>query len=235
MTGILAIDTATEACSAAVYLGGEITERFEIAPRKHNQRLFVMLADLLSSGDLRRQGITAIAYGCGPGSFTGLRIAASAVQGLAYANELPCIPVSTLLTQVQSAYREELITANDSVLTTLDARINEVYWAVASIVDGLATLQSAPAVCKPEALLSEQGSGRLCGIGDGLNYFEEFPRELRARLDPVAGDLLPRARDMMPFALRALQSGALQAAHEVSPVYVRDEISWKKLEQQGPG
>lgn len=217
-----------------MYRRGELTERFEIAPQKHNQRLFVMLGELLESGDLREQGIAAVAYGSGPGSFTGLRIAASAVQGLAFSNGLPCIPVSTLLTQVQTAYREGLITADDIVFTTLDARIHEVYWALARIVDGIATLKNAPAVHKPESLSIEADGGRLCGIGNGLNYFEEFPESLRGRIDPVAPELLPRARDMMPFALHALQNGEVQPADEVSPVYVRDEISWKKLDQQGP-
>ena len=96
MTGILAIDTATDACSVAAFVDGQIRELHEVIPRQHSQRLFGMLRELLPSGDLRSQGIGAIAYGCGPGSFTGLRIAASAVQGLAYANELPAVSISSL-------------------------------------------------------------------------------------------------------------------------------------------
>ena len=96
MTGILAIETATDACSVAVFIDETLHERHQIAPQQHSQLLFGMLRELLPSGDLRAHGIDAIAYGCGPGSFTGLRIAASAVQGLAYANEMPAIAISSL-------------------------------------------------------------------------------------------------------------------------------------------
>ena len=105
MTGILAIDAATEACSVALYRDGEYRQCYERIPRQHSQRLFGMLRELLPSGNLRDQGIDAIAYGAGPGSFTGLRIATSAVQGLAYTNELPAVAMSTLACQAQTALR----------------------------------------------------------------------------------------------------------------------------------
>jgi tRNA threonylcarbamoyladenosine biosynthesis protein TsaB len=106
MTAILAIETATDACSVALYRDGHYSQRHEVLPRQHNQRLFSMLGELLPAGSLRDQGIDALAYGCGPGSFTGLRIAASAVQGLAFASNLPALPVSTLACQVATALRQ---------------------------------------------------------------------------------------------------------------------------------
>ena len=125
MTGILAIDTATDACSVAVYLDGEYRERYQVIPRQHSQRLFAMLGELLNPGDLREQGIDAIAYSEGPGSFTGLRIAASAVQGLAYASGLPAIGISTLALQAQTALRTGVADAAQNVLSLIDARIND--------------------------------------------------------------------------------------------------------------
>ena len=103
MKTILAIETATEACSVALWRDQQVQQCHEIAPRQHNQRLFAMLQELLPDGRLVQQGVDAIAYGCGPGSFTGLRIAASAVQGLAFASKLPAIAVSTLACQAQTA------------------------------------------------------------------------------------------------------------------------------------
>jgi tRNA threonylcarbamoyladenosine biosynthesis protein TsaB len=235
MTGILAIDTATDACSVALYRGGLYQERFEIAPRRHNQRLFAMLADLLDNGNLRGQGITAIAYGCGPGSFTGLRIAASAVQGLAYANHLPCLPVSTLLAQAQGALRAGLVGPQDLVLSTVDARIHELYWLLVSFEDSLATPLAGPGGCGPAQLcppLPDQ-TGTLKGIGSGLLYRDEFPQALQDRLEIVSAQCLPSARDMSPLALAAFDRGISQGAHEVSPVYVREEINWKKIGEQG--
>ena len=115
MTGILAIETATDACSVAVFVDGEISERYAIAPRQHSQLLFDMLEELLPGGNLADSGIQAIAYGSGPGSFTGLRIAASAVQGLAYSCDLPAIAVSTLTVLAQSAWRLDNLGAGDTV------------------------------------------------------------------------------------------------------------------------
>ncbi len=130
MTGILAIETASEACSVAVFVDGQIRECFAVAPRQHSQQLFTMLEDLLPGGNLANWGIKAIAYGCGPGSFTGLRIAASAVQGLAYSCNLPAIALPTLAVLAQSALRRGDVGPGDTVLCTIDARINEVYSAV---------------------------------------------------------------------------------------------------------
>jgi tRNA threonylcarbamoyladenosine biosynthesis protein TsaB len=235
MTGILAIDTATDACSVAVYRHGLYQERFEIAPRRHNQRLFAMLADLLDNGNLAAQGITAIAYGCGPGSFTGLRIAASAVQGLAYANQLPCLPVSTLLTQAQGALRSGQVGPHDLVLSTIDARIHELYWLLVSFEESLATAVAGPGGCDPALLcppLPDQ-AGTVKGIGSGLHYRDQFPRALQDRLEIVSEQCLPSARDMIPLALAGVDQGICQRAHEVSPVYVREDINWKKIGEQG--
>ncbi len=233
MTAILAIDTATDACSVALLRGTEISEAFEVTPRRHNQRVFVLLAELLDGGDLRGQGIDAIAYGCGPGSFTGLRIAASVVQGLAYANQLPCVPVSTLLTQVQGAYRRGIVRGDDTVLTTLDARIGELYWALARVTGTVATLRSGPFVSKPAELSLPPGSEPLVAIGSGLAYLESLPSTVRDRVRVAETDAVPRASDMIPLALDALQNGVVQKAQDVSPLYVRDQVNWKKLDQQG--
>jgi len=232
MTGILAIETATDACSVALWVDGEYQERHEVAPRKHSQRLFLMLNELLGSGDLRAHGIGAIAYGCGPGSFTGLRIAASAVQGLAYANSLPAIGVSSLACQAQTALRLGEVEAGATVLSLLDARINEVYGALYNFQQGLAVLQEGPWACAPVELAPEF-TGPLYGVGSGCNFLDEFPAGVRERLAGCSSSVLPAARDLVPHALDALESGQIHSAREVQPVYVRDEISWKKLPEQG--
>jgi len=235
MTAILAIETATEACSVAVFCAGQYRERHELTPREHSQRLFTMLAELLAGGELRSQGIDGIAYGCGPGSFTGLRIAASAVQGLAYTSGLPALPVSTLACQAQTALRLGLVDNGSTVLSTLDARINEVYCAVYGFEQGLAVLREGPVACAPAQLDPSWlggGSGQHA-VGSGCRFVQEFPAALRNGLASTSPDLLPAARDLVPLALEKLRCGETQSPQQVQPVYVRDEISWKKLSEQG--
>ena len=200
MTGILAIETATDACSVATCIDGKIAERFELAPRRHSQLLFSILEEMLPGGNLAAHGIGAIAYGSGPGSFTGLRIAASAVQGLAYSSNLPAVGVSTLAIMAQGALRSGQVQASDTVLCTVDARINEIYSAVYSFEDGLAVLREGPWACAPVEL----------NVQDW-----------------------PAARDLIPLAHRKLTLGETQSARAVQPLYVRDEIHWKKLAEQG--
>jgi len=232
MTGILAIETATDACSVAVLLDGQIREHYAVAPRQHSQLLFTMLEDLLPGGDLADLGIQAIAYGCGPGSFTGLRIAASAVQGLAYSCNLPAIALSTLAVLAQSARRRGDVDAGDTVLCTIDARINEVYSAVYMYENNLAVLREGPWACAPTDL-SPAEFKTLCAVGSGCHFLHDFPLALRAKIRSCTPDLLPAARDMIPLALAKFECGDFQSPRQVQPVYVRDEISWKKLHEQG--
>ncbi|MCL4104007.1 UNVERIFIED_CONTAM: hypothetical protein GTU68_034869 [Idotea baltica] len=230
MTKLLAIDTSTDACSVALYSDGEIFDIYEVIPRQHSSRLFSMLHELLPSGDLRSQGIDAIVYTSGPGSFTGLRIAASAVQGLAFANKLPAIPVSSLVCQAQTAFRLGLVSGGESILSMLDARIEEVYWAICTVNGGVAVLDQGPYVGAPQSVDANR-QGALVGVGGGLAYAALLPDE--TPLSAVHIDVLPSARDMIPMALEALRLNQMQQASDVTPMYVREEVSWKKLAEQG--
>jgi tRNA threonylcarbamoyladenosine biosynthesis protein TsaB len=233
MTGILAIDTATEACSVALWRDGQLDERHELAARQHSQRLFSMLRELLPDGKLSAQGIEAIAWGCGPGSFTGLRIAASAVQGLAFTNELPVVAVSTLACQAQTAHREGLLAEGECVLSTLDARIKEIYAAPYRIEQGIAVPLGAAVACGPGELALTDEADELLAIGSGCQFLAEFPGAVQNRIRRSYTELVPRARDLVPLALAQLRRGDVQVATEVQPVYVRDEINWKKIPEQG--
>jgi len=233
MAGILAIDTATEACSVAVYLDGECRELYEVAPRQHSQRLFGMLQALLPGGQLRQHGIEAIAYSCGPGSFTGLRIGASAVQGLAFTSGLPAIGISTLVLQAQTALRLGQVDAGATVLSLLDARINEVYYGLCEFEQGLAVLRDGPRACPPAGVAVPASAGVLHGVGSGCHFASELPADVGLRVLSLAPELLPSARDLVPLALARLARGEVQQPRQVQPVYVRDEINWKKLAEQG--
>ena len=233
MKAILAIETATEACSVALYRGGDYRQCHEVVPRQHNQRLFVMLSELLARGSLRDQGVEALAYGSGPGSFTGLRIAASAVQGLAYASELPVVPVSTLACQAATAQRHGLADGEHLVLSTIDARINEIYWAFFDISGAAPSMLAGPFATPPEQVMLPAGVVAVDVVGSGARYLDRLPTELRDSIAAVHPDLLPEARDLVPLAISSLDRSEWQTSLEVRPVYVRDEINWKKLGEQG--
>src|SRR3989338_484571 len=138
MTVILALDTSTEACSCALQVRGEIIEDYAVIPRQHAQNILPMIQQLLHKAGLTFAQLDAIAFGRGPGSFTGLRIAAGVAQGLALASDLPVLPVSTLAALALQGHAD---TGDSALLACLDARIDEVYWAWYSIENGLPVLQ----------------------------------------------------------------------------------------------
>lgn len=230
MTSILAIDTSTDACSVALLTTGTVRVLQEHAPRRHNQLLLGMLRELMPGGP---GGLDAVAYGCGPGSFTGLRIAASAAQGICFAAQLPALPVSTLAAQVQSAIRLGLAGEGSCVLSTLDAHIGELYWALYQVVDGRPHAVSSEAACRPEALVIP-GAEQVVALGGGMRYHTDMTGACQARFSAVYDTLLPSAEDILPLAEAAFTAAAWQQAEAICPVYVRDEIRWKKLAEQGP-
>lgn len=232
MKNILAVETGTDACSVALSCGEAVKQLHEVTPRQHSQRLLAMLEELVPGGALVEQGIEAIAYGCGPGSFTGLRIAASAVQGMAYASGLPVLPVSTLATQASTAARLGHVVEGGWIFSALDARINEVYYAWYRFEAGRIESVTDAVACSPADVAAPAQCNMAVGIGSGCLFLDEIPA-LRDLLTATHAELLPQARDMIPLAREALQCGQAQTANQVQPVYVRDEINWKKIPQQG--
>lgn len=147
-TRILAIDTATEACSVALWNNGEKHALFEICPREHTQRILPMVQQVLAESGVTLNQLDALAFGRGPGSFTGVRIGIGIAQGLAMGAELPMIGVSTLATMAQGAFR---LTGATQVLAAIDARMGEVYWGQYQRQDnGVWVGESTEAVLTPD-------------------------------------------------------------------------------------
>jgi tRNA threonylcarbamoyladenosine biosynthesis protein TsaB len=254
---LLAIETATDACSLALQQGEELRALHEVAPRAHSARLFAMLQSLFDGQSAPALGLDAVVYGSGPGSFTGLRIAASAAQGLAFSLSVPAIGVSTLAAQVLSAHRDAEGAAalhraraqgarSALVLSTLDANIGELYWALyrlplsqSSVAVPVALLPAA--VCTPQdfdwaALRQcEQPGEPLLLIGSGVPLLQSSsaPAEAAARALASLPALLPAARDLLPLAAQAYAAGEVQTAAEIAPLYVRKPTEWKTLAEQG--
>ena len=228
---LLAIETSAEGCSAALYLDGVISECFEKAPRGHSDLILGMMAKLLKAADLKLSNLDALAFGRGPGSFTGVRIAAGVIQGTAYGANLPVVPVSTLAALAQQAFRE---TGRKKLLPAFDARMHEVYWAACEVnMDGLVELRTDEQVVAPDAVQLPEGNGWL-GIGSGwASYDEQLRQRLGDRLDSSIPQLLCRAYDIALLGAAGYQAGQWVAAEEALPVYLRDQVANKPKQHPG--
>lgn len=226
---ILALDTATEACSAALLNQQQIDARFEIAPRDHTQRILPLVQELLQAQQLALDALDALAFGRGPGSFTGVRIGIGIAQGLALGANLPMIGVSSLATMAQGAWR---LTGATRVLAAIDARMGEVYWAEYQR-DEQGEWQGAEseAVLKPEAAQARiaQLSGEWATVGTGWQAYPQLLAGTTGAQLLTTTVTLPAAEDMLPLALSAWQRGDSVAVENAEPVYLRNEVAWKKL------
>lgn len=228
MAKILALDTSTDACSVALSIDGEIQEDFRIIPRQHTRELLPMVDEMLSAAGLRVKQLDAIAFGRGPGSFAGIRIATGAAQGLAYAANLPVLPISTLAAIALKAAREYKV---DRVMSTLDARMNELYCCAYEMQGGLPVAVAKEIVSAPENIVLPEGDDWFAA-GRGWIYLDSMSEQVQQRIDAPVMDIYPAAGIMAELAQEAFVRGEGVSAELAQPVYLRDEISWKKISEQ---
>ena len=220
---ILALETATEWCSAALWTAGELHLREAHAGNRHSEMILPMVQSLLADGGITLTQLDAIAYGEGPGSFTGLRIACGVTQGLAMAAGCPVIGVGSLHALAAAAALE---TGAGGVLAILDARMGEVY--AARYQDGIEVL--APALYKPEALPAPL-TGE-CVTGTGFFAYEALFGAAWAGLDYRVSELrYPGAAQVARLAIPRILAGAGRSAEWAEPVYVRNKVALKKSER----
>lgn len=225
---ILAIDTATEACSVALHDNGATFAHFELCPREHTQRILPLVNDVLTESGVALTELDALAFGRGPGSFTGVRIGIGIAQGLALGAELPMIGVSTLATMAQGAWRQ---TGATRVLAAIDARMGEVYWAeYQRDENGVWQGEATEAVLKPEVVEARlaQLDGAWARVGTGWKAWPEMGGNSGLTLTDGNTEL-PAAEDMLPIALQMFAEGRTVGVEQSEPVYLRNEVAWKKL------
>lgn len=224
---LLAIDTSTENCSAALQVNGNVYSHSAESPREHSQRILPFVEQLLEEADCTFSDLEGIVVGVGPGSFTGVRIGVSVAQGLAYSRQLPVYPVASLQALAQQAIRRHQA---QRVLACIDARMGEVYYAGYDNQQGVALAINEPAVAQPTAaLLKSLGSTEDCvSAGTGWDtYGDVLTTELSASFRLTEDCRLPLAVDMLT-SVNAGQVAAVAAA-DLEPLYVRNEVTWKKL------
>lgn len=233
---LLAIETSTEACSAALSINGEISERYEIAPRRHAALILPMIDSLLSEADHTLAQMDAIAFGRGPGAFTGVRIGAGVVQGLAFSVDCPVVPISSLAAMAHGAMLEFSV---DNVLAGIDARMGEVYWGIYQRSDSGVQLLDEEHVCTPDETFLPSGadvpkgslseSGSWFGVGTAWQAYREILDDRYAAiLSEYCADFFPRARDIATLGMLAFERGDAIDAEQAQPVYLRNNVAMKK-------
>jgi tRNA threonylcarbamoyladenosine biosynthesis protein TsaB len=236
---ILAIDTATENCSAALWLEGQLLQRAQRLERGHAQIILQLVDELLTEVGFGLSGFSAIAFGRGPGAFTGVRLAASVAQGLAFGAGLPVVPVSDLQALALRALNEDR--AIGRVLVCADARMREVYWAsFERSAENLAGRCSEERVSPPADVRlpsawppgghagsplphAQQDPGRLAGVGSGFAAYPELRGNLD--LDLVLEGLLPSAAEVAQLAVLEVAAGRILPPEQALPVYLRDDVA----------
>lgn len=236
---ILALETSTHACSAAFLEGTSENfnsiERFELAPRNHTQLILPMIDAVLDEAGYTIHDMDVLAFGRGPGAFTGVRVATGVVQAISYGADLPVAQISSLAAIAQGVYRQYQQSFNKTVRRVLvanDARMGEMYFAAYEYQDGFMTLQNQERLIKPESLLELLDTGDFdkswTAVGSGWQEFYEQLADKVLGFEQLQEDYeYPHAQDIAYLALNEAGSGNLVKAEQVRPVYLRDNVAKK--------
>jgi tRNA threonylcarbamoyladenosine biosynthesis protein TsaB len=228
---LLAFDTATSVCSVALAVGGAIDERARDVGQRHTEHLLSMVDELLLSHSLSLGDCDAIAFGAGPGSFTGLRVACGVAQGLAYGINRPVVPVANLAAAALDVFEQH--SDARTVLIAQDARMNEAYVGVYSMADGRLTELAAPGLAAPGGLIelaTQHGADTIAG-----SALQAFHQELRAFDGKRVEGTVGTARCIARLALDAFGAGAAVEASAAAPIYVRDRVALTVEERRTRG
>jgi len=225
---LLAIDTSTEACSAALWLDGELRERYELTGRDHTQKLMPQVASLMAECGVSYQQLDGIVCGHGPGSFAGVRIGVGYVKGLGLALDRPVLGVSSLAMLALRAAREHKVT---QVLSAIDARMNEIYFGAFEVIDGKLR-ELAPEVVVPPAAVPAMPAGTWLAAGTGWGpYREVLTTAVNVELLHVLPEALPHAGDALLLAQSEFAAGRAINADVLTPVYLRNKVALTLVEQ----
>lgn len=220
---ILALDTSTENCSAALWLDGAVASREVLAGQRHSELILPMVRELLAEAGITLRELDGIAFGSGPGSFTGLRIGCGVAQGLALGAELPVVGICTLLALAQGS-------GADRVIACLDARMGEVYHAVYERSANGWQIVREPRLCAAQDAPPVDGN-EWTGCGSGFAaYGEALLHRYSGQLVAVRGEMLPQARDIAVLAEPLFAQGLGVDAAEAAPLYIRDKVALTSAE-----
>lgn len=218
---LLALDTSSDACSAAVLTATGCFTAFELTPRAHTQLILPMVESVLKQANLQLAEMDAIAFGRGPGAFTGVRIATGVAQGLALAANKPVLPISTLAALAQQAYQQ---LQAQKILVALDARMGEVYWGQFSVCEGQVQLQGEEQVITPNALILPNDKEWLA-VGSGWSAYPDLAERAKWIVQAIYPDCLPSAEFIAQLAWQDYLAGKALPPEQAQPIYLRNKIA----------
>ena len=227
---LLAFETATEACSVAVYIDGQIIERHEIAPRKHAEYALPWAEELLAEAGIKRSQLDAIAISRGPGAFTGVRLAIAIAQGIALGLDRPMLAVSTLQVIAAASPGEG---KKQRILAAIDARMGEVYVGAFERNGEELVALSTEIVCAPQAVTLPDQAGGWHAVGTGFSAVEgALVLHLGNQLSSIDASVLPHAADVARLAVAAYARGEAMAPERIEPAYLRNNVALTLEEQK---
>lgn len=224
MTRLLALETSGSVGSVALLVGEALLERHIATPREQTDLILEHVHALLGEAGIGLAKLDAIAFGRGPGSFTGLRVSTAVAQGLGLALEIPLLPISSLAAIAQGVWRQH---GAARTLVCVDARMSEVFWAEFLVSDGLAGPIAEERLSGPNAVVVE-AAGEWIAAGSGFVAYPDVLGALASAATQVLGDAEPAARDIVPLALAALESGGGCTVEHALPAYLRREDAWQR-------
>lgn len=234
MDALLAVDTSTEFCSVAVYFDGKFQVFHQSSPRQHAKLLLPTIDQLLSQAGINKNQLSGLVLGRGPGSFTGLRIAAGVIQGLGYGLNLPVYPVSTLTALAYQAKIAKSLAPRQIVLPALDARMEEVYWCPQRITeDGLVEPLQEEQVISPQQIAWKEGWQAATAVGNGWPMLMAQDPQWSSLTQASAEFVndVPQAEVLIRWVLAAHPSPVV--ANQAVPVYLRDKVTWDQKPKVG--
>jgi tRNA threonylcarbamoyladenosine biosynthesis protein TsaB len=225
---LLAIDTSTDACSAALFIDGAIREKFEILPRQHTKLILLMVDELLADAQIKPQHLDAVALSRGPGSFTGVRIATGVAHGIAFGADIPVVLVSTLAAIAQDVFNRHQV---DLAFTAMDARMDEIFWGVYQPnALGLAELLGEEAVTPAGQAVFPDIDGVGVGSGWGV-HGDALSSHLGSHVKYVISDVWPHAACVAQLGAYDFANGLAVPVDQAMPVYLRDKVAKKQSER----
>ena len=221
---LLALDTSTEFLSLALQLGDKSFSHYQHAGQAASQLVLPQIQALLDSAKITLKDLDGIAFGAGPGAFTGVRVACGVAQGLGFGANLPVVGVNTLLAVAQTS-------GEDKVIVCLDARMGEVYHAAFEKINGVWIEQSETKVCKPEAAPVLDGS--WLGAGSGWVVYGEILSSIYAQnVTKIMVEITPTAEAILHLAAPTFTAGLAKPASEAMPIYIRNRVALTTLERE---